>query len=386
MVWRPGTLAAETLCRDDPPARPSVAPSTGRYLHMLNVHEGLASWTVALREMLHLAAAAGRDFVEPCVRSGTIVPCTPGAVTDVPDGRCRADVVAALKPGSVDALALPRFRADCGRFRTPPPQMPEGGASAWPLHAYVDVATLLVEEGLAGRVRVVPFEQWLQESVDTTSGAGAADVDTLPLADVQAARRRRAAVAHNASMPVRRGANGGGSGRYQWRKHTAPGRAAHRVLQISQPLHCIIRVHGGREHVSTCGPRVGGLLFPRGVRVGGLRAGRLLVSHLVRKPWAEQRDLFLYDYHRGQYQPRRNTVRSDLPPFNALHSAAVLRWLADAGFAGADTEVAATIAARGAANKRGDTMFAVLQVRGRGRAAVAIYCVCTCLCVYELGY
>ena len=305
---------------------PKPRPSDTRYLHLLSAHEGIASWASALREVAHLARDSRRIIVEPCVRAGAIVPCSPGDVADVSDGRCQLHDRAALTGGS-DPLALPRFASDCGA--SPPLGMPRDTRRVWPMRAYVDIAALLGDEGLSD-VPIISFSEWLDRSV--------AGVDHLYIAGANATPG--GAMPHgavNASLPyILRPAVPGGRGESPYR--------------IDVPLmHCFPRYSG-----RLCGPPVaperrklvGPFAFAESVMFSPPTNGNTKKppidnqgaryfdgAELSSSTWAKSRDMFLAGYSRRGYPVAAARVHdARLPPFNALHSVAVSRWLQRAGW------------------------------------------------------
>ena len=103
--------------------------------------EGFGAWSDAVQETLDLAVKLNRTWVEPCVRNGCIEPCRCGHIRPVV--RWSAASAAAASAAGVDPGRLPRVDDPCKLDIPPRERDVDYIAEAYPLSAYIDVATLV---------------------------------------------------------------------------------------------------------------------------------------------------------------------------------------------------------------------------------------------------
>ena len=112
----------------------------------------MSVWLHSLMEALHLAKSLRLTLVEPCVRGGRIIPCTPGKVTSgIPDS-WSPDL---LVNSTHDPLRLPAYAEDCTPLDPNSGAAPLSGGWAHPLRLYVSLPALR-----AIYPHIISFDDW----------------------------------------------------------------------------------------------------------------------------------------------------------------------------------------------------------------------------------
>lgn len=309
----PAPSASRSASRQPPPP-PSPSPAASRsprassgsaperFLLVLSTQEGMAGWTMCLEEAAAVAVATNRTLVVPCVRAGAVVPCFPGLVVPVPDGRDPAHLAAA-RAGRNDPLALPQFREACAGH---PAWFPAGEGRAYPLHAYLDAGWL---RGLRPGLKLATFDEWAAQRVVTKAYA-------TPTATWRPTPNASAGVPPNSPFPEPPLGPEDVDAHGRRRVLYVPGRGVYvdRALHPTMPserflswVKCYGRHNSGGWHI-------GFLDCP-------LRGVEPITAAVAAE--GDAADVFVASWYRA---PRALSV-APFPPFNPLHALAVQAWV-----------------------------------------------------------
>ena len=279
-----------------------------RYIHLLSTVEGVAGWTVAVREIMYLAVTLNRVLVEPCVRNGRIMPCWPHKVVGVPDGHDDTELAALTNSGSADPLALPRYIDECRTTNSSYAErvLTKAHGRTFPLRAYINLRALAEE---LPALKMITFDQWVGESIAATEKQA-----KLKSAADEAAGFPVGESTDDSKLPYQAAAPG---------SHIS----MRRVVCVSELFPCKRK-----------GQVIGPYRFAKATNAGLLAQAaskdiQWQLGRLNKRVWAAQRDIFCARWFRGSWKAAGLDLQhAPLPPFNPLHYLAVKSWLSQQGF------------------------------------------------------